>query len=168
MRLDPGLIKVTLIGVALRDIPVLKGVISSQAIAGSLVMAATIGFIARPNSISMLTVLPFFRPVLVGIESHTKCKHKLFQPTFSGHTKQLVRISPAFGHLIIGLQQLMAEVEPQAVIQQFQQDLPDFMDIRPLLIDMLGFMERKAPEAMVREAAEVLGARLKNLRALGQ
>ncbi|WP_416391041.1 DUF1156 domain-containing protein [Alloalcanivorax xenomutans] len=72
------------------------------------------------------------------------------------------------GHLIIGLQQLLAEVEPQAVIQQFQQDLPDFMEVRPLLIDMLGFMERKAPEATVREAAEVLGARLKNLRALGQ
>ena len=72
------------------------------------------------------------------------------------------------GHLIIGLQQLLAEVEPQAVIQQFQQDLPDFMEVRPLLIDMLGFMERKAPEATVREVAEVLGARLKNLRALGQ
>lgn len=72
------------------------------------------------------------------------------------------------GHLIIGLQQLLAEVEPQAVIQQFQQDLPDFMEVRPLLIDMLRFMERKAPEATVREVAEVLGARLKNLRALGQ
>ena len=72
------------------------------------------------------------------------------------------------GHLIIGLQQVLAEVEPQAVIQQLQQDLPDFMEVRPLLIDMLSFMERKAPETTVREAAEVLGARLKNLRALGQ
>ena len=59
-------------------------------------------------------------------------------------------------------------MEPQAVIQQLQQDLPDFMEVRPLLIDMLSFMERKAPETTVREAAEVLGARLKNLRALGQ
>src|SRR5690554_7890876 len=42
--------------------------------------------------------------------------------------------------------------------------LPDFMEVRPLLIDMLRFMERKAPEATVREVAEVLGARLKNLR----
>ncbi|WP_245820319.1 anti-phage-associated DUF1156 domain-containing protein [Marinobacter lutaoensis] len=72
------------------------------------------------------------------------------------------------GHLIIGLQQVLAEVEPQAVIQQLQQNLPDFMEVRPLLIDMLSFMERKAPETTVREAAEVLGARLKNLRALGQ
>jgi hypothetical protein len=72
------------------------------------------------------------------------------------------------GHLIIGLQQLLAEVEPQAVIQQFQQDLPDFMEVRPLLIDILAFMEKKAPEPSVRGAAEVLAARLKNLRALGQ
>lgn len=72
------------------------------------------------------------------------------------------------GNLIIGLQQLLQEVEPQVVIQQLQQDLPDFMEVRPLLIDLLLFMEKKAPEAPVREAAEVLGARLKNLRALGQ
>ena len=72
------------------------------------------------------------------------------------------------GNLIIGLQQLLQEVEPQVVIQQLQQDLPDFMEVRPLLIDLLVFMEKKAPEAPVREVAEVLGARLKNLRALGQ
>lgn len=72
------------------------------------------------------------------------------------------------GNLIIGLQQLLQEVEPQVVIQQLQQDLPDFMEVRPLLIDLLLFMEKKVPEAPVREAAEVLGARLKNLRALGQ
>ena len=72
------------------------------------------------------------------------------------------------GSLIIGLQQLMAEVEPQAVIIQIQEDLPDFMEARPLLIDMLAFFERKAPEIEVRDVAEVLGGRLKNLRALGQ
>ncbi len=72
------------------------------------------------------------------------------------------------GRLIIGLQQLLAETEPQVVIGQLQEDLPDFLDIRPLLIDMLAFIERKAPEPEVRDAAEVLGGRLKNLRALGQ
>ncbi len=54
------------------------------------------------------------------------------------------------------------------MIQQLQQELPDFMEVRPLLIDMLRFMERKAPEQTVRQAAEVLGARLKNMPALGQ
>ncbi|MFC4261121.1 anti-phage-associated DUF1156 domain-containing protein [Marinobacter lacisalsi] len=72
------------------------------------------------------------------------------------------------GRIFIGLQQILEEVEPQAVIHQFQQELPDFMEVRPLLIDMLRFIEKKATDTAVQEAAEVLGARLKNLRALGQ
>ena len=72
------------------------------------------------------------------------------------------------GRLIIGLQQLLAETEPQVVIGQLQEDLPEFLDIRPILIDMLAFIERKAPEPEARDAAEILGGRLKNLRALGQ
>ena len=72
------------------------------------------------------------------------------------------------GRLIIGLQQLLAETEPQIIISQLQAELPDFMEVRPLLIDMLGFFERMAPEESVREAAEVFRARLRNLRALGQ
>ena len=62
----------------------------------------------------------------------------------------------------------MAETEPQVVIGQHQAEQPDFMEVRPLLIDMLGFMEKMAPEDEVKQAAEVLGARLRNLRALGQ
>ena len=72
------------------------------------------------------------------------------------------------GRVIIGLQQLRGEVEPQMVISQLQAEMPDFIEIRPLLIDMLGFIERQAPEPGIRDAAEVLGARLRNLRALGQ
>lgn len=72
------------------------------------------------------------------------------------------------GHLIIGLQQILNEKEPQTVISQLQADLPDFMEVRPILIDMLTFIEKKAPEKATRNAAEVLGARLKNMRALGQ
>lgn len=72
------------------------------------------------------------------------------------------------GRAVIGLQQLLAETEPQTVISQLQAEMPDFMEVRPLLIDMLAFIERKAPEPEVRSVAEVLGARLRNLRALGQ
>jgi len=72
------------------------------------------------------------------------------------------------GYLIIGLQQILSEKEPQSVISQLQADLPDFMETRPILIDILTFMEKKAPEKATRDAAEVLGARLKNMRALGQ
>ena len=72
------------------------------------------------------------------------------------------------GRLIIVLQQLLAETPPPVVINQLQAEIPDFMETRPLLIDLLKFIEQKAPEKPVREAAEVLGARLRNLRALGQ
>lgn len=71
------------------------------------------------------------------------------------------------GQLIIGLQQLLAETEPKTVISQLQNDLPDFMEIRTLLIDVLMFIENKAPEQATRDVAEVLGARLRNMRALG-
>lgn len=71
------------------------------------------------------------------------------------------------GHLIIGLQQILNEKEPQTVISQLQLDLPEFMEVRPILIDMLTFIEKKAPDKAARDAAEVLGARLKNMRALG-
>ena len=67
------------------------------------------------------------------------------------------------GQLIIGLQQLLAEVEPQVVVGQIQADLPEFMEARPLLIDMLAFIERKASQPDVRTAAEVLGARITTL-----
>ena len=72
------------------------------------------------------------------------------------------------GKLIIGLQQLLAEVEPPVVVSQLQEDLADFFDVRPLLIDMLSFIERKALEQEVRDAAEILGGRLKNLRAFSE
>ncbi len=71
------------------------------------------------------------------------------------------------GHLIIALQQLFAEVEPQSVVKQLQVDLPDFMESRQILIDILKFVENKAPDKKTREAAETLSARLRNMRALG-
>ncbi|MEA9438319.1 anti-phage-associated DUF1156 domain-containing protein, partial [Aeromonas caviae] len=72
------------------------------------------------------------------------------------------------GYLIIGLQQILNEKEPQTVVNQLQADLPDFMEARPILTDILAFIEKKAPEQATRDAADVLGARLKNMRALGQ
>jgi len=72
------------------------------------------------------------------------------------------------GRLIIGLQQLLADVEPQVVVSQLQAELPDFMEIRPLLIDQLQFIHHKSPDEQVRSVAEILANRLSNLRALGQ
>ena len=72
------------------------------------------------------------------------------------------------GLLIIGLQQYLKEDEPAIVVRQIQESLPEFSEVRPLLIDMLLFIERKSPEKDVREAAEILGGRLKNMRAFNQ
>jgi adenine-specific DNA methylase len=68
------------------------------------------------------------------------------------------------GRLIIALQQLLKDTEPQVIVDQMRGEMADFLEVRPLLVDMLAFIERKSPEPEVRTAAEVLGARLKNLR----
>ena len=68
------------------------------------------------------------------------------------------------GQLIIALQQLLKDTEAQVIVEQLRAEMADFLEARSLLVDMLAFIERKAPETEVRSAAEVLGARLKNLR----
>ena len=68
------------------------------------------------------------------------------------------------GRLIIALQQLLKDTEPQVIVDQMRGEMADFLEVRPLLVDLLAFIERKSPEPEVRTAAEVLGARLKNLR----
>jgi putative DNA methylase len=68
------------------------------------------------------------------------------------------------GQLIIALQQLLKDTEAQVIVEQLRAEMADFLEVRTLLVDMLAFIERKAPESEVRSAAEVLGARLKNLR----
>lgn len=68
------------------------------------------------------------------------------------------------GQLIIALQQLLKDTEAQVIVEQLRAEMADFLEARSLLVDVLAFIERKAPEPEVRSAAEVLGARLKNLR----
>ncbi|QJD28557.1 anti-phage-associated DUF1156 domain-containing protein [Methylococcus geothermalis] len=68
------------------------------------------------------------------------------------------------GRLIIALQQRLKDAEPQVIVDQLRGEMADFLEVRPLLVDMLAFIERNSPEPEVRTAAEVLGARLKNLR----
>ncbi len=50
------------------------------------------------------------------------------------------------------------------IVDQLRAEMPDFLEARSLLVEMLAFIERKSPEPEARTAAEVLGARLKNLR----
>ena len=72
--------------------------------------------------------------------------------------------STRLGQLIIALQQLLKDTEAQVIVEQLRAEMADFLEARTLLVDMLTFIERKTPEVEVRSAAEVLGARLKNLR----
>ncbi|WP_269498085.1 anti-phage-associated DUF1156 domain-containing protein [Castellaniella sp. S9] len=68
------------------------------------------------------------------------------------------------GQLIIGLQQMLKDTEAQIVVDQLRADMADFLEIRPHLVELLTFIEHATQEPEVRSAAEVLGARLKNLR----
>lgn len=68
------------------------------------------------------------------------------------------------GHLVIAVQQLLAEVEPQSVVKTLMEDLPDYLEIRPKLIDLVRFLENKSRNETVRSAAEVLVSRMQTQR----
>lgn len=68
------------------------------------------------------------------------------------------------GQLFIGLQQILKDIEPASVVKQLQAAMDDFLEIRPVLVDLLAFVEKKTSEENIQLAAEVLGARLQNLR----
>jgi len=68
------------------------------------------------------------------------------------------------GRLIVALQQLLEDTEPQVIVEQLRNEMADFLEARPLLVDMLTFVGRTSSEPDVRNAADVLGSRLKNLR----
>lgn len=68
------------------------------------------------------------------------------------------------GRLIIALQQLQKDTEPQVIVDQIRAEMPDFLDARPLLVEILTFIGQKSSEPGVCAAADVLGGRLKNLR----
>lgn len=68
------------------------------------------------------------------------------------------------GRVILALQQLLKDTEPQVIVSQLQVEMPDFFEVRGLLVDLITFLERKVADPEVRARAEVLAARLKNLR----
>jgi hypothetical protein len=72
------------------------------------------------------------------------------------------------GRLIIALQQLSKDTDPQIVVKQLQEDLPDFIESRPVLIDLIEFIANKSKQERICEVAEILASRIRNQRALGQ
>lgn len=80
-----------------------------------------------------------------------------------------MEIGPTWlGNLIVAIQQILKETELKVVVQQLMEDIPEFLDVRLKLIDMTRFLAVKSSKAEVRAAAEVLGDRMQNQRALGQ
>ena len=74
-------------------------------------------------------------------------------------------IGPTYlGKLVIALQQLLQDKEPQTVLDYLNSDITNFLEARPLLIDMADFIAAKVKVSKVRDAAEVLSARLRNQR----
>lgn len=72
------------------------------------------------------------------------------------------------GAVIVGIQQVLKEVELKVVVQQLMEDIPEFLDVRPKLIDVARFLAAKTRDGVVRSASEVLADRMQNQRALGQ
>lgn len=68
------------------------------------------------------------------------------------------------GSLFIALQQLLKDAEPQVIVDQMRSEMVDFLEARAVLVDVLVFIARKSLEPEARNAADVLGSRLRNLR----
>ncbi len=74
-------------------------------------------------------------------------------------------IGPTYlGKLIIALQQLLQDKEPQTVIDYLHSDIANFLEARPLLIDITEFIAAKTRDSQVRDVAEILVARMRNQR----
>ena len=103
--------------------------------------------------------------------SMTANKARLKQPDdfASRDLSDSTEIGPTWlGQLFIALQQLLKDVEPQAVVLQLVDALPDYMENRLKLIQLATFLSRKATQPAMRAAAETLSARMQNQRALDQ
>lgn len=68
------------------------------------------------------------------------------------------------GALIVAIQEFLAEKDPQEVMNNLREALVDYLDKRPVLMDMADFVAAKAPDAGNRRAAEAISSRLRNQR----
>lgn len=85
---------------------------------------------------------------------------------FSSHDlTDSTEIGPTIlGKLIIALQQLQRDQEPQTVLNYLDSDITHFLEARPLLIDMADFIAAKTKVSKARDAADILSAKLRNQR----
>ncbi len=94
-----------------------------------------------------------------------KARMKSVEEFTSRDLTDSTEIGPTYlSKLIIALQQLLQDKEPQTVIDFLHSDVTNFLEARPLLIDMTEFVAAKTKVNKVRDAAEILSARLRNQR----
>jgi len=94
-----------------------------------------------------------------------KARLKSVEEFTSRDLSDSTEIGPTYlGKLIIALQQLLQDKEPQTVMDYLHSDVTNFLEARPLLIDMAEFIAAKTRVSKVRDAAEILSARLRNQR----
>jgi putative DNA methylase len=108
-------------------------------------------------------------PKVMGSMTANKARLKRVSEFASRDLSDATEVGPTWlGRIIMALQQLQRDTDPQVIVSQLQIELPDFIEVRPILIDILLFLSRKAGDAETREAAEILSARLRNMRAFGE
>lgn len=94
-----------------------------------------------------------------------KARLKCVEEFASRDLTESTEIGPTYlGKLIIALQQLLQDKEPHTVLDYLNSDISNFLEARPLLIDMADFIATKTKSSKVRDAAEILSARLRNQR----
>ena len=75
MHLRAGLVKIDLMGIAIRNIPVIKGIMGGQYITCTMRMAISIALKARPAAFRVNPILSIGGPVPDCVIRHSKCQH---------------------------------------------------------------------------------------------
>jgi putative DNA methylase len=68
------------------------------------------------------------------------------------------------GALIVAIQEFLAEKDPAVVMANLRDALVDYLDKRPILMDMADFIAAKARGAEIRRAAEAIASRIRHQR----
>ena len=66
--------------------------------------------------------------------------------------------------LVIAVQEFLADKDPEVVMANLRDAIPDYLHRRPLLIDMTAFIAAKARGPEIRRAAEAIASRMRNQR----
>ena len=68
------------------------------------------------------------------------------------------------GALIVAIQEFLSDKEPEVVMANLRDAVPDYLGLRPKLVDMTNFIAAKARQPETRRAAEAIASRMRNQR----